>query len=252
MRVSVGLPASATIQTIAGTLTIEQFALLCEEDPGFEVPLFSWDGVRITVGLGRRCRAVGEEQLYAVTLDDGAELVVGSSTTFMPREGSDELRPMELVPGTSLLPLYLGEDVQGYPTFKNVGVRWQMGPKIDRGAHRKVARMVGEWKTGAPLRLGTYVEHIDKDRKNCHPDNLRIVHRPAKARRSRNYNLIEAAREAAALVREFGVVRPKRRRPNNHAVCDVRPMELDQVFGFEVDPGDVFVMGGVFLRQNLC
>lgn len=246
-----GLPRSAVIQTITGPLSVEQFAARCLVDPDFHVPVFSWDGLRITVGLASKCRPTGEEQLFSVVLDDGSELAVGASTAFLLRSGDEALSPAELSRGDSLLPLYLSEDKQGYPTYKNVGLRWPTGPKIDRQSVRKISRMVAEWKHGAPLPAGTYVEHIDGDRKNCHPDNLRIVHKPAKASRSKRYGLVDALKEAADVVREFEQIRPKRL-PNNHSVCDVTPMEMDVVYDLTVDTGNVIVLGGVFVRLNLC
>lgn len=249
----VAFPANAAIHTLTGPLSIGEFASMCAADPGTSVPVFTWDGIQITVGLARDCRPVGEEQIYEVHLDDRTVLYVSSSTEFVLRHGSEGLRPPELALGESLMPLYLGEDSYHYPIYYENGTSWKRAiAPADRTYKRKISRMVAEWKEGRPLPRGTFVEHIDKNRKNYHPDNLRIVHKPAKAIRTKTYDIVKAVRTGQRVIREVEGDLPKRRGPNNHAVHDVKPSVMMLVYEFSVDPTDVVVMSGVFVRSRLC
>lgn len=245
------LRGSSVIRGVAGGLIVEDFALACEENPHLRVPVFTYDGHEITVGLAHSCAPIGEEQLFGILLDSGETVYCSSTTTFLMRRGGEK-SPPELKIGDSLLPLYLAKDAQGYPTYMQLGENYKHAVAVaDRALRRRVMRLVAEWKQGRPLREGTKVKLADGDASNCHPDNLTVVEDTSKAIRSKSYGITDAVRRAHVFI-EAAANRRAKKTPNNHTVHDIQPMEMELVYELSVEDTDVVAIEGVFLGLAGC
>lgn len=164
--------------TVVHTLTGDKFAgqLALEDKP---VHVFTWDGERVTVGL-IEIHGPSVQVPLRVTLDDGSEIYLANGGRFVSRE--NKIVPArDLESGASLMPIYLKEDSDGYPTYREPG-DWNKGAQTQRDGWnwRRVARMVAEAKLGRRCRPGDIVRHVDKNRKNCLPSNLFIDYRKPK------------------------------------------------------------------------
>jgi hypothetical protein len=247
----VALRGSCVIQGVSGGLVVADFALACEENPDLRVPVFSYDGHEIVVGLAHSCTCVGEEQLFAVLLDSGETVHCTTSTNFLMRRGGEK-SPPELKVGDSLLPLYLGKDAQGYPTYMQLGESYKHAiAPADRVLRRRVMRLVAEWKHGHPLKEGARVELADGNPANCHPSNLTVKEDVRRATRSRTYSITDAVRRAQTFV-EAAANRRARKNPKNHTVHDIQPMEMEPVYELSVEDSDIVAVEGVFLGLMGC
>jgi hypothetical protein len=156
---------------------------------------------------------------YRLVLDNGKSIRVGPNTQLVDRQGDyvtlDEI--MNLPPTTrSVMPLYLSMSTNGYPLYRQIrDDRAQALAPSDRKPWRSVARMVWEWRTGRRLEPGFLVRHIDGNRVNCHPDNLRSEGKPQKKPRSNK------------LRRHIDVQRM--RSPGNHKVLGIAPWDVEPV-----------------------
>jgi len=190
---------------------------------------------------------LGVEQVFDVELDDGSTVSASASSQFVMRDGGRKMAP-ELLPGDSLLPLYLGKNPNGYPTYQVPG----------RGGKRKISRLIAEWMTGGPLGKGTYVEHIDGDRKNYRPENLKISINLDKAKRSHKHKLVKAYELGQALLDECAAASPAmakivgRKSKRNHKVKGVRPGKLMEVYTASVRSMGSLSVSGVFLDLPSC
>lgn len=235
------------VETAAGPVEISKLAALTVKNPDFSETVLVWTGGRLFVSEISNIQMLGSEQIFDVELDDGGIVCVSASSQFVMRSGGRKMAP-ELSPGDSLLPLYLGENPNGYPTYKIPG--WS--------GKRKISRLIAEWMTGGPLGKGTYVEHIDGDRKNYHPDNLKISINLDKARRSHKHKLVKAYEIGQALLDECAAASPRmakivgRKKKRNHKVVSVRPGLLMKVYTASVQSMSSVSVSGVFLDLPSC
>jgi len=238
-----GLRGDMRIETAAGPVEISKLADCTVSNPDFSEVVLSWIGNKFFVSEITNIRLHGVEQLFEVTLDDKQVVYASASSQFVMKSGCRKTPP-ELVPGDSLLPLYLDEDAHGYPTYSVPG----------RAVKRKISRLMAEWITGGPLGKGTYVEHIDGDRKNYHPSNLKITINKAMAKRSHKNKLVKAYDAAQALLDECSTASPLmakivgRKGKGNHKVESVRPGMLGEVYAASVRSAGSLSVSGVFLE----
>lgn len=161
-------------ESLVYTLSGPQFASdLANAGPTF---VYTWDGDRVTVGeieIGRVRRAFS----LSFDLDDGGSVIVCKETMVLIRSGGPRFVE-DLPPQTSLLPLYLKIDADGYLMYQEPGT-WHKKAETTRDSYRwrKVSRMVAEWKLGRRCAPGDIVSFIDENRENCHPTNLKIEHK---------------------------------------------------------------------------
>lgn len=121
---------------------------------------------RIKPGHVIRSFKSGENQkLVRVTLDDGSSFRVTPSHKFMLRTG-EKVEAQTLVDGSSLMPLYRGED-RGYVTLR----------QNDDGTKQYAHRMVMEGLLGRSLIAGEEVHHDDETRCNNTPSNLVVTNK---------------------------------------------------------------------------
>lgn len=243
-----GLRGDTKIELITGPIEITALRDKFHNEEAYRPMALCWNGQRASLTRLLGVRRLGLEQVFDVELDDGAHLAVSPSSEFVLKSGVTK-DPADLELGDSLLPLYLSVDAHGYPMYQIPG----------RERKRKLSRMAAEWKLGRHLDKGTYVEHIDGDRKNYHPDNLRITVDPEKARRSHTTHVVKAFMEAQSLFAECAAVSPKlaaiagkrrrRRRPRktNHKVMGSTPGRLEEVFTVIAESECSLAVSGVFL-----
>ena len=235
------------VETAAGSVEIAKLADCTVSNPDFSEVVLAWIGDRFFVSEISEIRLAGVEQIFEVMLDDGRFVYASASSKFVMKSGLRKMPP-ELVPGDSLLPLYLEEDAHGYPTYCIPG----------KAVKRKISRLMAEWRTGGPLVKGTYVEHIDGNRKNYHPDNLKITIDEAKAKRSHKNKLVTAYAAAQALLAECATASPLmakivgRKRRRNHKVESIRPGVLGEVYTASVRSAGSLAVSGVFLELPSC
>jgi hypothetical protein len=148
------------------------------------------------------------EETCRVVLDNGKSLRCPLNTELVSRDG-DNLRVFQ-ANDQSVMPLYMKTTPAGYVQFRQVWDRRKEAPApSDRKPWRSLARMIWEWRTGQRLQPGFVVRHIDGDRSNCHPDNLRMEGKPQrKPRKNKLRNHIAAQRMTL---------------PNNHKVVGIAP-----------------------------
>lgn len=237
------MPGDMRIQTAAGPVEMSILADRSVSNQDFSELALSMIGRRFFVAELTNVRSLGSEQLFEVELDDGVVVRVSASSRFVMKSGQRKVAP-ELNPGDSLLPLYLEEDAHGYPTYRVPG----------RAVKRKISRLMAEWKTGGPLGKGTYVSHIDGNRKNYHPDNLKITVDEARAKRSHKNKLVKVYDAAQTLMDECAAASPimakivRRKGKGNHKVVAVRPGRLAEVFTASVRFEGSVSVSGVFLE----
>jgi len=173
------LAANSVIHTLQGN--VFALDLAHRDDPAY---VYTWDGKRVTVGQ-IRVESARIRVPFRIELDDGSELLVSEDTQIYLRDGQLDFAK-HLEPKTSLLPLYLRLDDQGYPTYREPG-DWNKGAKTVRDGFnwRRVSRMVAEWRLGRRVAPGDHVSFLDKDRRNCAPENLLIEYRKPKPRKQK-------------------------------------------------------------------
>ena len=236
--------SDTVINSIGGPIELREVALLFEFDPDGSLPVFGWDGSRIVVVNITACRPVGSLQLFDVLIDSGDSIKASARTKFVRRDGSS-VAPIGLNSNESLLPLYTKVDHHGYTLYKHLSTHYRSAPApADRSLWRKVSRLIAEWKLGESLLPGTYVEHIDGDRSNAMPSNIRIDHRPDQAKRSSCYGIVDAVNAGQAIIREFN----DRKSPDNHKVECVEAMSPSAAIEIFVDSHDTIAVSGVFIQ----
>jgi hypothetical protein len=154
---------------------------------------FAWQQDRITFGRVTAEQA-GEHELHRVVLDNGKSLLMSADSVLLRRDGVQ--KPLMTLIEKSVMPLYLSQNTYGYPTYRQVCERRTEAPApSDRKPWRSIARMVWENRTGRRIQPGFLVRHLDGNRRNCHPGNLKLDGHPQKKpRRNKMRSHIEAQR----------------------------------------------------------
>lgn len=236
------LHGDTKVQLVSGPVRIADLADRTVSSPDFSELVFIWTGTRLYVDSISDVRSVGSQQVFEVELDDESIIKVSASSRFVMRDGVKKLAP-ELVPGDSLLPLYLEQDVHGYPTYRIPG----------RDVKQKIYRLMAEWLQGYPLEKGTEVSHIDGNRNNYHPDNLKITPNKRSKKRPHKHKLVTAYKAAQSLLDECAVASPSmdkivgRGRKSNHRVERITPGALAPVYTASVRSMGSLSVSGVFL-----
>lgn len=160
--------------TIVHTLSGDTFIidLVGKAEPTY---IFSWDGTHIVPG-----RILIESTKYRVpvrlTLDSSEELLVTDDSTTYLFEGG-RILIQDLQPQSSLLPIYLKTDGDGYPIFREPrGWNRQALTDRDKYAWRKVARMVGDYNLSRRMGPNDRISMVDGNKRNCVPSNVEIKH----------------------------------------------------------------------------
>lgn len=238
-----GLYGDTKIETAAGPIKVKKLAYLSSKDKDFSELAFVWRREKFTLSEITNIRSIGLEQVFDIELDDGQTIQASASSYFVTRSG-DRKRAPELSIDESLLPLYISNDPYNYPVYSIPG----------QGAKRKISRFMAEWKQGHKLVKGTYVNHIDGNRRNYHPNNLKITINKAKAKRTVRNKLIMAIKTAQALLDECAAASPsmekivRRKSKRNHKVVSVIPGLLKEVYTVSVLSGGALSVSGVFLE----
>jgi len=238
-----GLRGDMAIELARGSTKVELLADQTVSNPHMSEPAFVWTGSELTIGEVSDIRLFGIEQLFEVVLDDNSTVQVSASSKFMMKSGDRKMAP-ELAPSDALLPLYIEEDNYGYPTYRIPG----------RAAKHKIYRLMAKWKLGSPLGSGTVVEHIDGNRKNYHPDNLKISINKRSRKRSTKNRLVKPFKDAQKFLDECAAASPlmakivHKGRRTNHKVVRVTPGPMGEVYTASVRSGDSVSVSGVFLE----
>ena len=241
------------LETVLGPLKIRTLADKSAADSEFKILVFVWTGSRPFFAEASEFRPRGLEQVFDVELDDGETVQVSASSKFIMKAGDPKMAP-ELAPDDSLLPLYKGFDGHNYPTDR---------VPVGQPVSLKMSRLMAEWKQDKPLVKGTYVEHIDGDRSNYHPDNLKITVDELRAKRSRKPKMVLMVADAQKLFDECAAASPKmakiaesgsplkrhrrKKKKTNHKVVMVTPGPLGEVYTASVRSDYSVSVSGVFL-----
>jgi hypothetical protein len=238
-----GLRGDTKLELALGSTKVDFLVDQTVSNPYMSEPAFVWNGSKLVIGEVSNVRLLGVEQIFEVVLDDNSTLQVSASSKFIMKSGDRKVAP-ELVPGDSLLPLYIEEDTYGYPTYRIPG----------RAAKHKIYRLMAEWKLGRPLGSGTVVEHIDGNRKNYHPDNLQISINKRSRKRTTKNKLVKPFKDAQKFLDECAAASPlmakivHKGRKTNHKVRRVTPGLMGEVYTASVRSGDSVSASGVFLE----
>ena len=242
-----GLLGQMRLETADGPIQIKDLVDRTVSTPDYSTLVIVWTGSRLYVDEAYDFRSKGPEQVFDVELDDGRVLKVSASSLIVMKSGDRKMAP-ELVPGDSLLPLYIERDAHDYPTFRIPG----------EAARRKIARLMAEWKLGRPLPKGTTVKHVDGNRGNYHPDNLEIILNENRAVKSHKNAVVKGLKLANKLFAECAAASPKmakivkRRRWSNHKIVRVTPGTLVEVYTASVRSEVSLSVSGVFLDLASC
>lgn len=194
--------ADTVVHTLRGDRNAGHLA-----DSGETIFCFTWATGRIIYG---RCafQRAGIVTLQRAVLDSGSSLLLSADSVLLRRDG--EPAPLMTLIDKSVMPLYMSATTNGYPLYRQVRSDRRDAPApCDRKNYRPVARMVWEARTGQRLQPGFLIRHLDGDRRNCHPENLRAEGRlQRKPRRNKVRKHIEIQ---------------KMRLPNNHKLIGFTP-----------------------------
>lgn len=238
-----GLHGDMTLQTASGPRSIAEMCDRHVRNPDYYEVVFIWTGSRLFFSQVTGFRRLGEEQIFDVKLDDGSVVRASPSSFFVMKSGDRKSAP-ELRPGDSLLPLYLGVEYHGYPTYRVPG----------REVKQKIYRLMAEWKVGHPLEKGTEVKHLDGDRKNYHPDNLLVRPNARSKKRRRKNKLAKAFQDAQSLLQEVADASPllaeiaDEPTHGNHKVVSITPGRMGEVYTAFVRSEGSVAVSGVFLE----
>jgi len=225
--------ADTRINTVTGDRV--PLSLLAANAP---VHVFTWTGRKISLGL-LRVQSAGRQPVTAVHLDDGSRLLVTSKQLAIARK-SRILVNLDRV-GLSLLPLYLGSTSNGYPTYCQQGTGRQSAPSpCDQRRWRMVSRLAYEWRTGKPIPRGVYLRHVDGNRQNSHPDNLRAYTGAKIARMNKGLRALLDAQEALAALE--AQIR------HNHKIVAIEPAGEEETFDLIGDRCSNVAVAGIFLH----
>lgn len=238
-----GLRGDMMLQLVSGPVKIAELCGRSILNPDYSTIALVWTGYRLFVSEVSDFRSLGLQQVFEVELDDGSVLQVAPSSHFVMKNGDRKLAP-ELLPGESLLPLYLEEEAQGYPTYRIPG----------KDVKQKLYRLIAEWKFGKSLPPGTDVNHIDGNQKNYNPDNLCITPGKRSRKRGHKHAIVKAYEAAQELLDECAAASPmlaeiaRKKGRTNHKVRRVTPGRLEEVFTASVRSDDSVSVSGVFLE----
>ncbi len=201
--------------------------------------VFTWDGERVTVGqisIDHKVNGVPQR----LELDDGSEVRLGQNTRILMRDETP-VPVSELVTGASLLPLYGKIDKRGYFSYREPG-KWHRNALTtkDKQPWRFVSRMVAEWKLGRRVRPGDRISFIDKDRRNCSPDNL-LIEYVAPKQQKQTAKFVKPLLKAHRLVEKF----------KNHKVGDIHVDISGEMFSIKGIGIANLSVGGVFICVDL-
>lgn len=236
-----GLRGDMLIETVDGPKPIGDLARICEEEPDFRLPIISWSGSKVFIVSATDFRCIGEEQIVTVELDDSSKLQVSPSSQVILKHG-DTKTPPALMAGESLLPFYTGLDRKGHPCFKHPG----------KSQLIKFSHLVASWKLGRELEKGDYVSLVDKDKKNYHPNNVKITHNKSQATKSRSYGIIQIIKDVKDLESGFAGLNLKPIKPvrnkKNHQVLSVELGLAEKVYTATIEGPEVVAVSGVFVK----
>jgi hypothetical protein len=225
------LAAKSLVLTLSGPRFV---ADLVGKGPIF---VYTWDGIKVTVGevevLPSKLAVA-----YAVTLDDEETLYTSKGSSLVLRSG-DPIPAEELAPETSLLPLYVKLDSAGYLIYQEPG-EWHRGAKTTRDSYRwrRASRMVAEWKMRRRCEAGDVVSFRNKNRTDCHPDNLKIEKKIRKQPKKK-VKFAEPIFEADRFIRR-----------HNHKVVRARVDISRELFSIRGLEADNLAVNGIFISVD--
>ena len=150
------------------TLTMRELSDEYRDGGEFHVYSSAPDG-SVTVGRAYAPQVTKPNaEVWEVTLDNGRSVRGTPDHPFMLRDGKF-CRLDELIPGSSLMPLYRRDSKKSRDRIKDYDM--YRDPKT--GKWQFTHRMVMEWKQGKATMKGHVVHHEDFDRRNNAPDNLK-------------------------------------------------------------------------------
>ena len=199
-----------------------------------EVHIFTWTGTKITVGRVYVLPEQEEADTRRVVLDNGKSVRVTPGQVLLTRLG-DMVDARFVRAGASLMPLYLAQKKKGgYPIYRQLSdERLAAKAPSDRKTWRSVARMVYEWRAGNPIPPGMFVRFIDKNPKNCRPDNLCLEGKPRTRNKDRKLERLK----------KLG----RRPAPDNHSVVGQEAFGKEPVMRVIPQDCDSFAAGEVFM-----
>jgi len=199
--------------------------------------VFTWDGVKVTVGEIEVLPG-GLSVAREITLDDDEKIYVSKDTSVLLRSGG-LVAADGLSAGTSLLPLYTKLDSSGYLTYQEPG-SWHRGAKTTRDSYawRRVSRMVAEWKTRRRCEPGDVVSYRNKNRTDCHPDNLNIEKKPPR-KPKKKVKFAEPVFKADQFVQR-----------HNHKLLRVRVDTSREMFSIRGPEAANLAVNGIFLSVD--
>lgn len=167
------LSGDTPINTVYGMIPIKELAETRES-----VGVFTYDaaGKRGLVSTARNIMKTGEgRRLVRVHFDDGTHIDCTPDHRFLAFKWGNqhvgetewESEAKDLQPGTHLRALKFNIGGAKNNQYKYAG--WS------RYGVKRVNRMVGEWKAGRPLLRSEHVHHIDRNKFNDAPENLKIT-----------------------------------------------------------------------------